>query len=231
MESTGSLVLIIDDELDLLVAVTALLEREGFRVVTADNGVSGLEVFRRHSPDLVILDIMMPGLSGWEVLHRLRQISTVPIIVLTVLGQEDDVVRGLQDGADDYVPKPFSVHELLGRVRALLRRVQAAAEKERTEQVTVGDLVLIPESHQIVWRDQCIRLTPTEFRLLSALVRHAGAVVPHRQLLQGVWGREHRADRGQLKVYIHHLRQKLGDDPSHPRYIVSERGEGYRIVI
>ena len=231
VEPTGGLVLVVDDNPDLLNVVVTVLDTAGYQVVTAANGLSGLEMFLQRDPDLVILDVMMPGLSGWEVLRRLRDISTVPIIMLTILGQERDIVRGLEKGADDYIPKPFSPRELLGRVRALLRRARTAAEETGELSLLAGDLVLVPESRQVVVNDQAVKLTPIEFRLLSSLVRHAGAVVSHRQLLREVWGSEHLAENRQLKVYIYYLRQKLEDDPSNPRYIVTERGVGYRIAI
>ena len=230
-EPTDGLILVIDDNPDLLDMVSTALDTAGYQVITAANGLFGLEMFRRRGPDLVILDVMMPGLKGWEVLQRLRDISTVPIIILTILGQERDIVRGLEKGADDYILKPFSPRELLGRVRALLRRVRMVAGEREELSLITGDLVLIPESRQVVVNDQTVKLTPIEFRLLSSLVKHAGAVVSHRQLLQEVWGDEHLADIRQLKVYVHYLRQKLEDDPANPRYIVSERGTGYRIVI
>ena len=230
-EPTDGLILVIDDNPDLLDMVSTALDTAGYQVITAANGLFGLEMFRRHGPDLVILDVMMPGLKGWEVLQRLRDISTVPIIMLTILGQERDIVRGLEKGADDYILKPFSSRELLERVRALLRRARMVAGEREELSLTTGDLVLVPESRQVVVNDQTVKLTPIEFRLLSSLVRHAGAVVSHRQLLQEVWGDEHLADIRQLKVYVHYLRQKLKDDPANPRYIVSERGTGYRIVI
>ena len=231
VEPTGGLVLVVDDNPDLLNVVVTVLDTAGYQVVTAANGLSGLEMFLQRDPDLVILDVMMPGLSGWEVLRRLRDISTVPIIMLTILGQERDIVRGLEKGADDYILKPFSPRELLGRVRALLRRARTAAEETGELSLLAGDLVLVPESRQVVVNDQAVKLTPIEFRLLSSLVRHAGAVVSHRQLLREVWGSEHLAENRQLKVYIYYLRQKLEDDPSNPRYIVTERGVGYRIAI
>lgn len=230
-EPTDGLILVIDDNPDLLDVVSTALDTAGYQVITAANGLFGLEMFRRHDPDLVILDVMMPGLKGWEVLQRLRDISTVPIIMLTILGQERDIVRGLEKGADDYILKPFSPRELLGRVRALLRRARMVAGKREELSLITGDLVLVPESRQVVVNGQAVKLTPIEFRLLSSLVRHAGAVVSHRQLLQEVWGDKHPADIRHLKVYVHYLRQKLKDDPANPRYIVSERGTGYRIVI
>ncbi|UCC61421.1 MAG: response regulator transcription factor, partial [Anaerolineae bacterium] len=227
MEPTDSLILVIDDNLDLLDVVTTALGKAGYRVLKAEDGFSGLEMFQQHHPDLVILDVMMPGLSGWEVLQRLRETSTVSIIMLTVLGQECDVVRGLEKGADDYVAKPFSTRELLGRVRASLRRVRLAERRPRVPSLAAGDLVLVPLLGQAIKDGRTVKLTPVELRLLSSLVRHGAAVVPSDQLLQEVWGKDYGANVQQLKVYIHYLRQKLEDDSSYPTCIICERGKGY----
>jgi two-component system KDP operon response regulator KdpE len=231
MESKSHLILIIDDDPALLDTVGAALERKGYKVLKAAGGLAGVDMFYQHSPGLVILDVMMPDMSGWEVCRLLRESSSVPIIMLTALRQERDIVRGLQDGADDYLAKPFSIHELLGRVGALLRRVRMTQTDAEEQKVTAGSLVLIPQAHQVILGGRTVRLTPTEFRLLSTLVKHAGQVVSHHKLLRDVWGEKYGADARQLKVYVHYLRQKLEDDPANPRHIVSERGEGYRIVV
>lgn len=231
MKPADDLILLIDDNLDLLNVVAVALGRAGYRVLLATDGATGLEMFRQHSPNLVILDIMMPGIDGWEVCRQLREISDVPIIMLTVLGQERDVVRGLREGADDYIPKPFSSRELLSRIEAVLRRVKVIKRRTDRQNLIVGDLVLDLESHQVVVKNRTVKLTPIEFCLLIALAEQAGKVVPHRQLLCQVWGEAYAGDVRQLKVYIHYLRQKLEDDPGNPRYILSERGEGYRLAV
>jgi two-component system KDP operon response regulator KdpE len=231
MESTNDLILIIDDNPGVLDTVGAALERKGYQVLKATGGLAGVDMFCQHNPGLVILDVMMPDMSGWEVCRLLRESSSVPIIMLTALRQEHDIVRGLQDGADDYLAKPFSTHELLGRVRALLRRVRMVGTDAEEQRVTAGSLVLVPQAHQVILGSRTVRLTPTEFRLLSILVKHAGQVVSHHTLLRDVWGEKYKADTRQLKVYVYYLRKKLEDDPANPRYIVSERGEGYRIVV
>lgn len=225
-----SLILVIDDNLDLLNVVTMALEIKGHRVFTAGNGPTGLELFRQHHPDLVILDIMMPGMSGWEVCQHLREASSVPILFLTILGQEQDVVRGLRGGADGYMIKPFAVRELVGRVHALLRRDQMA-RKRQEQPVFVGDWVLKRDSREVVVGDRSIKLTPVECRLLHALIEQVGKVVSHDELLSAVWGEGHKADIQQLKVYIYYLRKKLEKNPRKPRHILSERGQGYRLVI
>ena len=231
MEPADSLILVIDDNLDLLDVVTTALGKAGYRVLKAEDGFSGLEMFQQHHPDLVILDVMMPGLSGWEVLQRLRGTSTVPIIMLTILGQECDIVHGLEEGADDYIAKPFSTRELLSRVRAVLRRVRLAKRRPKAPPLVAGDLVLVPLLGQAIEDGRTVRLTPVEFRLLSSLVRHGGAVVSSHQLIQEVWGKDYGANVQQLKVYIHYLRQKLEDDSSNPKCIICERGKGYRIAV
>jgi DNA-binding response OmpR family regulator len=231
MKPADDLILLIDDNMDLLNVVAVALGRAGYRVLLATDGATGLEMFRLHSPNLVILDIMMPGIDGWEVCRQLREISDVPIIMLTVLGQERDIVRGLREGADDYIPKPFSSRELLSRIEAVLRRVKVVKRRADRQNLIVGDLVLDLESHQVVVKNRTVKLTPIEFCLLIALAEQVGKVVPHRQLLCQVWGEAYTDDVRQLKVYIHYLRQKLEDDPGNPRYILSERGEGYRLAV
>ncbi len=231
MTPVDDLILIIDDDLDLLDIVGAALQRSGYEVLKASDGHAGLAMFLQHDPCLVLLDITMPGLSGWEVCRQLREISDVPVILLTVLRRERDIVRGLKEGADDYITKPFSTGELMGRIEALLRRARMPATEQPEPRITTGELTLISESHQVILCGRIIKLTPTEFRLLSTLVKHVGRVISHRKLIYEVWGQVDKTDTRQLKVYIHYLRQKLEDDPKNPRYILSERGEGYRLVV
>ena len=225
-----SLILLIDDNLDLLDVLTISLESKGHRVLKAGDGRTGLEMFQQHHPDLVVLDVMMPSMSGWEVCRCLRKTSNVPIILLTVLGQEKDIVRGLREGADDYVIKPFSSRELLERIQALLRRTNMNEKRTTGQSLAADSLVLVTEDRQVIINGRRIKLTPIEFRLLSTLLKNAGRVVSHRQLLQAAWGKD-EADIRQLKVYIYYLRQKLENDPRNPRYILSERGAGYRLEI
>jgi two-component system KDP operon response regulator KdpE len=225
-----SLILLIDDNLDLLDVLTISLESKGHRVLKAGDGRTGLEMFQQHHPDLVVLDVMMPSMSGWEVCRCLRETSNVPIILLTVLGQEKDIVRGLREGADDYVIKPFSSRELLERIQALLRRTNMNEKRTTGQSLAADSLVLVTEDRQVIINGRRIKLTPIEFRLLSTLLKNAGRVVSHRKLLQAAWGKD-EADIRQLKVYIYYLRQKLENDPRNPRYILSERGAGYRLEI
>lgn len=206
------------------------LELEGYTVFEAADGVRALQQVRDALPDLVILDVMMPELDGFETLRALREFSSVPVIMLTARGEEDDRVRGLELGADDYVTKPFSPRELVSRVKAVLRRTEAPAPAEKGP-VQIDDRLQIDFDRREVYVDRkLVKLRPTEFRLLYHLVSNAGWVVPHDQLLAKVWGYEYRDETHYLRLYINYLRQKLEADPAHPRYILTERGVGYRFV-
>jgi len=220
-------ILIVDDSPDLLRIVQLCLERENYQVFTASNGKEGLQRTYSLQPDLVILDVMMPGMDGWEVLSRLREMSDVPIMMLTAKGREVDIVRGLSLGADDYVTKPFGTAELIARVQALMRRHKSPASPRRTQYQDNG-LSINLDRHEVIVRNEPIDLTPTEFRLLSVLVQNAGKVVPHRVLLTQVWGEEYANEVHYLKLYIRYLRQKIEESPSNPRYILTEWGIGYR---
>jgi len=206
------------------------LELEGYRVIEAHNGLEALEKVRTNLPDLVILDVMMPELDGFETLEMLREVSNVPVIMLTVRADEEDKVRGLELGADDYVTKPFGARELASRVRAVLRRAQGLVAPGETMLHIDDRLSVYFNSHEVVVEGQHIKLRPTEFRLLYHLVENAGWVVPHETLLAKVWGYEYREEIQYLRLYITYLRQKIEPDPHHPQYILTERGVGYRFV-
>jgi DNA-binding response OmpR family regulator len=220
-------ILLIDDSPDLLRIVQLCLERESFEVYTAQNGKEGLQRTYSTQPDLVILDVMMPGMDGWDVLSRLREMSEVPVIMLTAKGREVDIVRGLGLGADDYITKPFGTGELVARVRALLRRNKMPVAQRVTRYQDNG-LSIDLERHEVRVRGVPVDLTPTEFRLLSVLVQNAGKVVPHHTLLTQVWGEEYASEVHYLKLYIRYLRQKIEESASNPRYILTEWGVGYR---
>ena len=220
-------VLVIDDSPDLLRIVQLCLEREDYEVFTATNGREGLQRTYSIQPDLVILDVMMPGMDGWDVLSRLREMSDVPVIMLTAKGREVDVVRGLGLGADDYITKPFGAAELVARVQALLRRNRMPAVRRVTRYQDNGLLVDL-ERHEVRVKGVPVDLTPTEFRLLAVLVQNAGKVVSHHALLVQVWGEEYANEVHYLKLYIRYLRQKLEESASNPRYILTEWGVGYR---
>ncbi|NPA91434.1 MAG: response regulator transcription factor [Chloroflexi bacterium] len=220
-------VLVVDDEETLLHFMRRNLEARGFRVITARDGMEALHAFEQHQPDLIILDLLMPRMDGMEVLRRIRRHNTVPIIVLTALDEEGDKITALEQGADDYLTKPFSVGELLARVHAVLRRARWAESRGEEENIIrVGDVELDVEGHRAYHGGQVLDLTPTEFNLLHTLMRHKGRVLPHRWLLQHVWGEEYSDAVEYLRVYIGRLRKKLGETPEH-RHIWTEPGVGY----
>jgi two-component system, OmpR family, alkaline phosphatase synthesis response regulator PhoP len=223
-------ILVVDDEPRMIRFIRMNLELEGYTVFEAEDGVKALQQVRDILPDVVILDVMMPELDGFETLQALREFSSVPVIMLTARGEEDDRVRGLELGADDYVTKPFSPRELVSRVKAVLRRTESPAPAEKGP-LKIDDRLQIDFDRREIYVDgKLVKLRPTEFRLLYHLVSNAGWVVPHDQLLAKVWGYEYRDETHYLRLYINYLRQKLEADPAHPKYILTERGVGYRFV-
>jgi two-component system KDP operon response regulator KdpE len=209
------------------------LDLEGYRVSEASNGLEALDKVRRELPDLVLLDVMMPEMDGFEALERIREISNVPVIMLTVKAEEEDKVRGLELGADDYVTKPFSPRELSSRIKAVLRRTEMPSPVEKTILKIDDDgfgLSIDFNRREVIVRGERIKLRPTEYRLLYHLVNNAGWVMTHEMLLSKVWGYAYRDDTHLLRVYITYLRQKIEPDPSNPKYIFTERGIGYRFV-
>lgn len=220
-------ILIIDDDAALAKIVQINLEREGFKTVVAFTGVEGLQKAYSNQPDLVILDIMMPGMDGWVTCRRLREISDVPIIMLTARGMEADIVKGLELGADDYIVKPFGTKELLARIHALLRRTDSASTK-KPPIYSDGELTMDFVKRLVTVRGEQVDLTPTEFKLLSNFVQNEGRVLPHSFLLTQVWGPEYADEVNYLKLYVRYLRQKIEKDPSDPQYILTEWGVGYR---
>jgi DNA-binding response OmpR family regulator len=224
------LILVVDDEPRMIRFIRMNLELEGYHVVEAGNGIEALDQVRKHMPDLVVMDIMMPKMDGFEALHLLREISTVPVILLTVKGEEEDRIRGLELGADDYVTKPFSPRELISRVHAVLRRADWPAPAPRTILAIDDRLSVDFNRHQVIVNEERIDLRPTEYRLLTNLIQNAGWVVPHETLLAKVWGYEYRDETHYLRLYINYLRKKIEEDPADPKYILTERGVGYRFV-
>lgn len=228
--STRRRILVVDDEPRMIHFIRLNLEHDGFEVVEATSGTEALEQYRDSLPDLILLDVMMPDLDGFETLRLIREISNVPVIMLTAKGEEDDRVHGLELGADDYITKPFSPRELVSRVHAVLRRTEMPG-KPVHEVIQVDDRLKIDFNRREVWVDEeLVKLRPTEYRLLYHLVKNAGWVVPHEQLLAKVWGYEYRDETHYLRLYINYLRKKLEENPSNPRYISTERGVGYRFV-
>jgi two-component system, OmpR family, KDP operon response regulator KdpE len=221
-------VLIVDDEKPLRDFVRRNLEVRGFTTLSAGNGLEALALFTTHNVDLVILDVMMPQMDGLETMRRIRQTSLVPVIVLSALGEEEDKIRSLNMGADDYLTKPFGVGELLARIQAVLRRAQWSETPHREGLLVRGEIVADLERHLASVRGETVELTPTEFNLLVYFMEHAGKVLPHQTLLQHVWGPEYGPESEYLRVYIGRLRQKIEEDPSQPRYLLTERGIGYR---
>ncbi len=220
-------VLVVDDEKPIRDFIQRNLDIRGYRVYTAGNGLEALALFKTHPIDLVILDIMMPHMDGLETIRRIRQISTVPIIVLSALGEENDKIQALNLGADDYLTKPFGVGELLARVRAVLRRARWAEAPSPTARLVYGPIVLDPERREVTVNGEVVNLTPTEFNLLAYLMSNAGKVLPHQTILQHVWGPEYGRETEYLRVYIGRLRQKIEPDPEHPRFLRTVRGVGY----
>jgi DNA-binding response OmpR family regulator len=221
-------ILIVDDEPRIRDFVRMNLEMEHYRVLEASNGLEALEQLREYLPDLIVLDVMMPEMDGFETLKAIREVSTVPVIMLTVRQSEQDRIHGLDLGADDYLAKPFSPRELLSRIRALLRRSMMPAPARKTVIVVDPDLKIDFARHEVIVRGKKVDLRPTEYRLLYHLVNNAGRLLTHETLLSKVWGREYRDESHYLRLYITYLRQKIEKDPAHPQYILTERGLGYR---
>jgi two-component system KDP operon response regulator KdpE len=224
---SGKTVLVVDDEAHMVEFIAMNLELEGFRVVRAANGSEALEKASREHPDLVLLDIMMPEMDGFETLEGLRETSSVPVIFLTAKSEEVDRIKGLDLGADDYIAKPFSPRELVSRIRAVLRRTEPAAVAT-SDIVVDNELRINFDQRKVIARGQEIRLRPTEYRLLYQLVTNAGKLLTHEVLLSRVWGAEYRDEDQYVRLYITYLRQKIEKDPKNPKYILSERGLGYR---
>jgi DNA-binding response OmpR family regulator len=224
------IILVVDDEERMVRFIRLNLEHDGFQVTQAYRGMQAIQVMRDEMPDLVLLDVMMPDIDGFEVLRLIREISAVPVIMLTAKGEEEDRVRGLELGADDYVTKPFSPRELVSRVKAVLRRTDAAGLSGH-EQIDVDDRLRIDFSRREIWvENKLVRLRPTEYRLLYHLVQNAGWVLTYDQILTKVWGYEYRDEPHYVRLYVNYLRQKLEIDQANPKYILTERGVGYRFV-
>jgi two-component system KDP operon response regulator KdpE len=220
-------ILVVDDEPHLVKLVRSNLEAQHFKVITAMDGVSGLAMVEKEGPDLVVLDIMMPGMDGFDVLQKIREFSSVPVIMLTAKDQDVDVVKGLSLGADDYVKKPFSVHELLARVEAVLRRASPSEDVQTHPPFVCDDFEMDFQQRRVLVRGKEIKLGPTEYKLLAQLVRNAGRVMLHADLLRKVWGPEYGGETEYLRVYVSYLRNKIEEDPANPKYILTEHGVGY----
>ena len=223
-------ILIVEDEVSLAEAIAYALKQEGFRTLFATDGQDGLRFALTYKPDLVILDLMLPKLDGWEVCRTIRAKSTVPILILTARGEEHEKVLGLELGADDYVVKPFSMRELIARVRALLRRAKRVTTAEEPEILQSGNLTLFVAEHRVELDGKELSLTPREFSLLKVFMLNKGKVLSREQLLRLAWGVEEFIDKHTVDVHVHWLREKIEPDPRNPRRIVTVRGVGYRFV-
>lgn len=224
-------ILVVDDETRMIGFIRMNLELEGYQVLEAHNGLEALEMIRTQLPDLVLLDVMMPELDGFETLRMLREFSSIPVIMLTAKGEEDDKVYGLELGADDYVTKPFGSRELSSRVRAVLRRAEMPSASPEQAVLKIDDRLSVDfNRREVIVEGEHIKLRPTEYRLLYHLIENAGWTVPHEQLLAKVWGYEYRDETHYVRLYVNYLREKIEEDPSDPKYILTERGVGYRFV-
>lgn len=225
--SDGPLLLLVEDEVQMRRFLRAALTSHGYRLLEAEKGAEAVGLATSHNPELVLLDLGLPDLDGLEVTRRLREVSPVPIIVLSARGREDDKVAALDAGANDYVTKPFGMNELLARVRVALRTRQGLAIDEPV--LEFEGLRIDFARHEVLRDGEPVKLTPLEFKLLGCLARHAGHVLTHRQLLQEVWGPLHGEDTHYLRVYMANLRKKVERDPAAPRYLLTEPGVGYRL--
>lgn len=230
MSGSKGKLLIIDDDDKLVEAIELYLKRAGYDIITAADGLQGMQQMYGQRPDLIVLDVMLPKMDGWEACQRIREISNVPIIMLTARGQETDKVMGLKLGADDYVAKPFSLKELEARVEAVLRRTRLPPPAKGRILYADDELVIDSERLEVSRRGERVQLTATEQRLLFYLVENASQVLTNEQILETVWGSEYVNEVDYIKLYIWRLRQKIEEDPRQPKYILTERGIGYRFA-
>ena len=227
---SGERVLVIDDDPELSEQVSDYLVLQGLEVSRAVDGDEALTMVAVRRYDLVLLDVIMPGLDGFSVCRKIREFSQVPIIMTTAIGDESAKVQMLQAGADDYVVKPYSLPELHARINAVLRRATVYSANQETPEFTKDNLRINYLSHQVTISENEVELTSTEFNLLKELTTHAGEVLTHRALLHAVWGAEYGEEREYVRVFVNRLRQKLGDDPASPRFIKTEAGVGYQFL-
>jgi two-component system KDP operon response regulator KdpE len=227
-KAVGKKILVIDDDPAFVRLVEQVLTQKGYEVLSASSGGEGLRLLFVHRPDLVLLDVVMPGMDGWQTCSRIRDISDVPIIMLTAHEKtEEDIVRALDYGADDYLIKPVRSRELVARVRAVMRRAELPARERGSITYSDGFLTVDITERKVLVNGEQVKLTPIEFRLLALLLQNAGRILTHRQLLEKVWGWEYIDDVDYVRIYVWHLRQKIEPDPSQPKYVITESGVGY----
>lgn len=227
----GKRILVVDDEPRIIGFIRMNLELEGHQVIEAHSGLEALEAVRTKLPDVILLDVMMPDLDGFETLRMLREFSDIPVIMLTAKGEENDRVYGLELGADDYITKPFGPRELSSRIKAVLRRYDSSSKSPEEAVLKIDDRLSVDfNRREVIVNGEHIKLRPTEYRLLYHLIQNAGWTVPHDQLLAKVWGYEYRDEAHYVRLYVNYLREKIEEDPAHPKYILTERGVGYRFV-
>lgn len=231
MSENKSTVLVIEDEAQMLKFVRVSLTAQGYRVLEATTGEDGLRQAASYTPDLVVLDLGLPDLDGMEVTRRIREWTAAPIIVVSARGHEEDKVRALDEGADDYLTKPFGTGELLARIRVALRHAARMAQGPAATIATMGDVKVDLVKRLVFVGDREVHLTPIEYKLVATLVKHAGMVLTHKQLLDQVWGPGHAHQTQYLRVYMTQLRHKLEKNPARPKYLVTEPGVGYRLKV
>jgi two-component system KDP operon response regulator KdpE len=224
-------ILIVEDEPQMQKFLRASLASEGYRTIEATTGKDGLDLARTHNPDLVLLDLGLPDMDGMEVTKGLREWSAKPIVVISARGQEEDKIRALDVGADDYLTKPFGTGELMARLRVALRHATRAGQDKNEPVLTVGELKIDLDKRRVFTGESEVHLTPNEYKLFAFLMKHAGKVLTHRQLLKEVWGPAYANQTHYLRVYMVQLRHKLEADPARPRYLVTEPGVGYRLRV
>jgi two-component system KDP operon response regulator KdpE len=227
--SQGARILVIDDEPQIRRSLQVNLEGKGYAVATAADAEQALQAIANRAPDVIVLDLLMPGMDGIALTRRIREHSTVPIIVLSAIGDERKKVEALELGADDYVTKPFSTEELLARIRSVLRRVAGAQSSQPVW--SYGELSVNFDRREVRLNGEAVKLTPTEYDLLKYMIEHAGKVLTHRMLLTAVWGPAYSDQAQYLRVFVGQLRKKLEKDPARPRYILTDPGVGYRICV
>lgn len=227
---TKTMILVVDDEPRIIRFVKTGLSLSGYDLETATTGYMALQLFQEKQPDLIILDLGLPDIDGFEVLQELRSYSTIPIVILTARDDEQSKIRGLELGADDYLTKPFGIGELKARVEAVLRRVKWSPQPSDLKDFSLHDLYVDFKRRRVLVKDEEIHLTPTEYDLLRVLIQHAGQVLLHSDLLGQVWGEEYRNDLAILRVNVSRLRQKIEEDPRDPRYIMTVPGVGYTLL-